>query len=394
MEFVCLPGQKLAQNRSRGYGSQEVARPPRSGLAGGVKSLLRVIQSRFHKNIKGQGSLGDNQAGKMLGQGGFKGVGILFQKEDGGEVDGLHPQFTLRSMRLLLCVTWLASGWAMAQTGTGSSSATLSDLPSAEAKPVIPGLDEPAPTPDLSGVTPAESPSIPQLRPPATDAAKAKATDESDWAAQAMLQKKEEARKRQEEEAVLAAQKAKEAEEAAAKDKLQKENQAGTKTAGQPAVAESAVAGFGSADTPKLPAVTGLDGVKPRAMAAGDGRVQPGFDSFTGPSSSNPMGKDFQSGAKPIMLGSATSDGRMQMPPKAPEVPSGSYKRISQDPYSLPPGYGEKKQAAAPVAPKPAVIQSNPPIGNPKRVIDDTRAGYSPYDNAKTVPDPRSQRRF
>lgn len=291
-------------------------------------------------------------------------------------------------------MAWLASGWVMAQTGAETSIPALSDLPSTETKPVIPGLDEPAPTPDLSGVTPAESPSIPQLRPPAADPAKTKAANDSDWAAQAMLQKKEEAKKKQEEEAALAVQKAKEAQEVAAKDKLQKQNQTGTKTAGQPVVAESAVAGFGSVDTQKLPAVTGLDGVKPRAMATGDGRVQPGFDSFTGPSSSNPMGKDYQSGAKPIMLGSSTSDGRMQMPSKAPEVPSGSYKRISQDPYSLPPGYGEKKQAAAPVAPKPVVIQSNPSIGNPKRVIDDTRAGYSPYDNSKTVPDPRSQRRF
>lgn len=324
----------------------------------------------------------------------FKCVGILLQEEGGGEIDDLFPQFTLGEMRFLLCMAWLATSWAMAQTAAESSIPGLSDLPSAEAKPKIPGLDEPSPTPDLSGVTPTESPSIPQLRPPAADETKAKAIDESDWAAQAMLQKKEEAKKRQEEEAALAAQKAKEAQEAAAKDKLQKQNQAGTKTAEKPAVAESAVTGFGSADTQKLPAVTGLDGVKPRVMATGDGRVQPGFDSFTGPSSSNPMGKDFQSGAKPIMLGSSTSDGRMQMPPKVPEAPSGSYKRISQDPYSLPPGYGEKKQTAAPVAPKPVVIQSNPPIGNPKRVIDDTRAGYSPYDNAKTVPDPRSQRRF
>ena len=321
-------------------------------------------------------------------------MAILLQDKEGGEIDGLLPQFTLEEVRLLICMAWLASGGAMAQTAAESSIPGLSDLPSAEAKPKIPGLDEPAPTPDLSGVTPTESPSIPQLRPPAADPAKTKAADDSDWAAQAMLQKKEEARKKQEEEAALAVQKAKEAQEVAAKEKLQKQNQSGTKTAGQPAVAESAVAGFGSADAQKLPAVTGLDGVKPRGMATGDGRVQPGFDSFTGPSSSNPMGKDFQSGAKPIMLGSSTSDGRMQMPSKAPEAPSGSYKRISQDPYSLPPGYGDKKQATAPVAPKPVVIQSNPSIGNPKRVIDDTRAGYSPYDNAKTVPDPRSQRRF
>jgi len=289
-------------------------------------------------------------------------------------------------------MVWLVSGWAVAQTGSENSVPGLSDLPSAEAKPNIPGLDEPAPTPDFSGVTPTESPSIPQLRPPAADPAKTKSTDEKDWAAQAMLQKKEEAKKRQEEEAALAAQKAKEAQEAAAKEKLQKEsqNQPGSKTAAQPVVAGSAVPGFGSADAQKLPAVTGLDGVKPRALDSGDGRVQPGFDSFTGPSGTGPLGKDFQSGAKPIMPATSASDGRMQV---APQPPSGSYKRISQDPYSLPPGYGEKKQAAAP-PPKPVEVPPNPSTGNPKRVINDSKAGYSPYDNAKLVPDPRSQRRF
>lgn len=325
---------------------------------------------------------------------GFKGVGILFEEGEGGDIDESLYEFTLRLVRFLLCIAWLASGGAMAQTGTESSVPGLSDLPSAEAKPKIPGLDEPAPAPDLSGVTPTESPSVPQLRPPAADLAKTKAADDSDWAAQAMLQKKEEARKKQEEEAALAVQKAKEAQEVATKEKLQKQNQSGTKTAGQPAVAGSAVAGFGSSDAQKLPAVTGLEGVKPRAMPDGDGRVQAGFDSFTGPSSSSPMGKDFQSGAKPIMTGTSSADGRMQMPPKAPEPPSGSYKRISQDPYTTPPGYGEKKTAAVAPATKPTVVAPNPSTGNPKRAIDDTKAGYSPYDNTKLVPDPRSQRRF
>lgn len=329
-------------------------------------------------------------------RGGVKGVGILLEEEKGGEIDDPLPEFTLEEVRPLLCMAWLASGWAMAQSGTEGSLPGLTDLPSAEAKPKIPGLDEPAPTPDLSGVTPAESPSVPQLRPPAADPAKTKSADDSDWAAQAMLQKKEEAKKKQEEEATLAAQKAKEAQEAAAKEKLQKGNQGqtGAKTSAQPVVAESAVPGFGQAEAQKLPAVTGLDGVKPRGMASDDGRVQPGFDSFTGPSSGSPLGKDFQSGAKPIMPGTSSADGRMQMPPKAPEPPSGSYKRISQDPYTLPPGYGEKKTAAFPPAPKPVVIVPNPSTGNPKRAIDDSKAGYSPYDNAKLVPDPRSQRRF
>ena len=284
----------------------------------------------------------------------------------------------------------------MAQGSPEGASVGLSDLPSAETKPKIPGLDEPAPAPDLSGVTPAESPSIPQLRPPAAEPAKKKAADDADWAAQAMLQKKEEAKKKQEEEAALTLQKTKEAQEAAAKEKLEKKNQsqAELNRTAQPAVAESAVAGFGSADAQKLPAVTGLDGVKPRGTPSGDGRVQPGFDSFTGPSSGSPLGKDFQSGAKPIMPGSSSADGRMQMPTQAPEPPSGSYKRISQDPYTLPPNYGEKKTAAVAPTPKPATVAPNPSTGNPKRVIDDTKAGYSPYDNAKQVPDPRSQRRF
>jgi len=121
--------------------------------------------------------------------------------------------------------------------------------------------------------------------------------------------------------------------------------------------------------------------------------VQPGFDSFTGPSSTSPLGKDFQSGAKPIMPASTTTDGRMQVSSKIPEPPSGAYKRISQDPYTLPAGYGEKK-AAPPPQPKPVVIPPNPTSGDPKRAIDDSKAGYSPYDNSKKVPDPRSQRRF
>jgi hypothetical protein len=124
-------------------------------------------------------------------------------------------------------------------------------------------------------------------------------------------------------------------------------------------------------------------------MASGDGRVQPAFDSFTGPSGTGPLGKDFQSGAKPIMAGNTTADGRMQVP----QPPSGAYKRISQDPYTMPAGYGEKKPVAPP-PPKPVVIPPNPSTGDPKRVIDDTKAGYSPYDNTRKVPDPRSQRRF
>jgi hypothetical protein len=318
-------------------------------------------------------------------------VEILFGEHKRGEIDDLLTEFKFWEVKAVPVILWLSIGGAVAQTGSGESSVGLSDLPSAEAKAKLPGLDESAPTPDLSGVTPAESPSIPQLRPPVADPAKSKSTDNSDWAAQAMLQKKEEAKKREEEQAALAEQKAKETQMAL--DKEQKEKEAKAKSSEQPAVAKSAVPGFGEAEAQKLPAVTGLEGVKPRGMPSGDGRVQPGFDSFTGPSSTSPLGKDFQSGAKPIMPGSTTTDGRMQVSSKIPEPPSGAYKRISQDPYTLPAGYGEKKTTPPP-QPKPVVIPPNPASGDPKRAIDDSKAGYSPYDNSKKVPDPRSQRRF
>lgn len=279
----------------------------------------------------------------------------------------------------------------MAQTGGDPASVDLSDLPSAKAPPKLPDSIEPLPGSDfIEGQLP-ESPSIPRLRPAEKEADKAK---EQDWAAQAMLQKKEEAKKKEQEQAAQAEQKSRETQLALEKEKKEKEKQTQANSANQPTVAKSATPGFGDAEAQKLPVVTGLDGVKPRGMASGDGRVQPGFDSFTGPSSTGPLGKDYQSGARPIMPGSASADGRMQVVPQAPEPPSGGYKRISQDPYSLPPGYGEKKPVAAPVPPKAVAILPNPPTGSPKRVIDDSKAGYAPYDNSKKVPDPRSQRRF
>ena len=290
-------------------------------------------------------------------------------------------------MKFALGTLLLVSSLVFAQTGKESSSTGLSDLPSADAQLKIPGLDEPAPAPDMSTVQPSEAPSVPQLRVPEKEADQAK---DQDWAAQAMLQKKEEAKKAEQEQAKLAEQKAQESQKALEQEKKEKQEKA--QAGKQPTVAGPATPGFGEADAQKLPVVTGLDGVKPRAMASGDGRVQPAFDSFTGPSGTGPLGKDFQSGAKPIMPGTTTADGRMQVP-QATEPPSGAYKRISQDPYTLPPGYGEKKPVAAP-PPKPVAIPPNPPTGDPKRVIDDTKAGYSPYDNTRKVPDPRSQRRF
>lgn len=290
----------------------------------------------------------------------------------------------LTHVRFLLLFLWGALGVGWSQTGEGGSAAGLSELPSVESKSRVPALEEPPPSPDFSGFSPAESPSIPQLRPPQAEKAK-----DQDWAAQAMLQKKEEAKKKEREQAQLEEQKAGESREALEKEKAQGEQ---NKKA-QPTVSKTAAPGLAEPEAQKLPVVSGLDGVKPRGLPSGDGRVQPGFDSFTGPSSTGPLGKDFQSGAKPIMPGTSMTDGRIQVPPKPPEVPSGGYKRISQDPYSVPPGYGEKK-ATPPPAPKPVVIPANPASGDPKRAIDDTKAGYSPYDNTKKVPDPRSQRRF
>lgn len=318
---------------------------------------------------------------------------ILLGTGRGGEIDDCFPEFKLGSMRLLTCLPLLLSTWAVAQTGLEEPVPSLSDLPSVEAKGKIPGLDEPASAPDLSGMTPSESPSIPQLRPPAADPAKNKSANDADWAAQAMLQKKEEARQKQKDSS-LAEEKAREEEARKSLEKEKKEKAQSGKPSTQPSVAQAAVPGFSSAEAQKLPAVTGLDGVKPRGEVTGDGRVQPGFDAFTGPSANGPLGKDFQSGSKPIMPGANTADGRMQVS-QVPEPPSGGYKRISQDPYSLPPGYGEKKPTAtAPPPPKPVAIPQNPGTGDPKRVINDSKAGFSPYDNSRKVPDPRSQRRF
>ena len=321
----------------------------------------------------------------------FKGMQILFRGRERGEIDDPLGGFKLQLMRVFLLLCGMAGGWAMAQTGTDGSPTGLSDLPSADAKPNLPGLDEAAPAPDLSGVAPAESSSVPQLRPPVADPAKKKAADDSDWAAQATLQKQD-AAKQKREEALLEEQKEKEeAPPSLAKEKKEKEKS--SSSPGQPVLKQASVPGFGTAEAQKLPAVTGMEGVQPRGLASGDGRVQPSFDSFTGPADSGPLGKDFQSGAKPIMPNAGTTDGRIQVPPKAPEPPSGSYKKLSQDPYTLPAGYGEKK-APPPLPPKPVVIPPNPSTGDPKRVIDDTKAGYSPYDNTRKVPDPRSQRRF
>jgi hypothetical protein len=101
------------------------------------------------------------------------------------------------------------------------------------------------------------------------------------------------------------------------------------------------------------------------------------------------MGKDYQSGAKPIMPASSASDGRIMVPPQAPEPPSGAYKKISQDPNALP----AKTETTKPVQQsKQKLDGKNPPAGNP--LTPGTPAGYAPYDNNRIVPDPRSSRRF
>lgn len=291
-------------------------------------------------------------------------------------------------MKRLLLPVWFSCGLAFAQTANENPPLKLSELPSAEAQPKLPGLGEPAPSPDMGDIQPTENPSIPRLRAVTPEKDR---KDDADWAAQAMLQKQEEAKKAEKEQAALAEMKAKENQAAMEKEKKAKDQKA--KAASQPIVSKPASPGLDQADASKLPVVTGLEGVKPRAMASGDGRVQPGFDSFTGPSGTGPLGRDFQSGAKPIMPGTTMSDGRMQVPPQVPEAPSGAYKRISQDPNTFPPGYTEKKPVAA-SPPKPVSVPPNPATGDPKRVIDNTKAGFSPYDSTRLVPDPRSQRRF
>jgi hypothetical protein len=199
-------------------------------------------------------------------------------------------------------------------------------------------------------------------------------------------------KKEQEKMAMMEEQKAKEAKEL--QDKLAQEKkekatlQKGSESMSAPAVSQSSVRGVDRQNEAKLPSVTGLDGVKPRSMSSGDGRVNPGFDSFTGPEGSGPLGKDYQSGAKPIMPPSGSYDSRLNAAGQAPQSPSGGYKQISQDPYSVPPG--SEKKVTAQVKPSPLVNQPEP-----KKTVGATPpAGYSPYDNLWNVPNPRTPPRF
>ena len=281
---------------------------------------------------------------------------------------------------------------SMGQTEVGASPANIPDLPSAKAATNLPEAEGASPTADLSGAMEGSTTSIPQPRPPAADPAKG---GSKDWAAEAMMEKQAAAKKKQAEDAVLEEQKAKDAEVTKAKE-AKEVKEAKQKSKGQDgdlsqaAVSKGAMEGFNPMDENKLPSVTGMDGVKPRAMSSGDGRVQPGFESFTGPSATGPLGKDYQSGAKPIMPPSGGSDTRLASASKLPEVPSGGYRRLSQDPYTMPAGSEDKKKVAA--QPKPNLQAKNLPAGNP--LTPGSPAGYAPYDNARIVPDPRSSRRF
>ena len=275
----------------------------------------------------------------------------------------------IRGLTLALFLPWVALGQNMDD---------LSSLPSTKPEQKLPDMDAPEPKTVLPEAP--SSPSVPQLRPPAQDDKKSK---NQDWAAQGVQEKQEAAKKKQQEEALQAEAKTQEM----ATQEQMKPSKKGTVS--DPAISRSSTDSLVDTDKAKLPAVTGIEGVKPRANDSGDGRVQPSFDSFTGPSSSSPMGKDYQSGAKPIMPASSASDGRIMVPPQAPEPPSGAYKKISQDPNALP-----AKTEAAKTAPpsKPKQEAKNPPAGNP--LTPGTPAGYAPYDNNRIVPDPRSSRRF
>ena len=278
---------------------------------------------------------------------------------------------------------------SMGQTEVGATPADIPDLPSAKASANLPEAEGASPSPDISAAVEESTTSIPQPRPPAADPAK---SGSKDWAAEAMMEKQAAAKKKQAEDMVLEDQKAKEAEVTKAKEakEAKEKSKSDDGDLSQAAVSKGAVEGFKPMDENKLPSVTGMDGVKPRAMSSGDGRVQPGFESFTGPSATGPLGKDYQSGAKPIMPPSGGSDTRLASASKVPEAPSGGYKRLSQDPYTMPAGSDDKKKVAA--QPKPNLQGKNPPAGNP--LTPGAPAGYAPYDSARIVPDPRSSRRF
>ena len=291
-------------------------------------------------------------------------------------------------MRWIALLGFAFSSMSWAQGFEGATAESTKDLPSTQAPTQLQGLESENPKPDLSGVEPSPTSSIPQPRPPAADMAK---PSSQDWG-EDMKAMQESKKKEQEKTALMEEQKAKEAKEL--QDKLAQEKkekatlQKGSESMSAPAVSQSSVLGVDRQNEAKLPSVTGLDGVKPRSMSSGDGRVNPGFDSFTGPEGSGPLGKDYQSGAKPIMPPSGSYDSRLNAAGQAPQAPSGGYKQISQDPYSVPPG--SEKKVTAQVKPSPLVNQPEPK----KTVGAVPPAGYSPYDNLWNVPNPKTPPRF
>ena len=277
------------------------------------------------------------------------------------------------------------SGLSWAQEFEGATVESVKDLPSAKASVQLPDLKAEDPKPDLSGMNPNPTSSIPQPRPPASDPNK---VESKDWGAD-MKALQDANKKKQEEMAVVEEKKAKEAQE---KLDLEKKEKAELKKEGEPmkapAVSQSSLPGVQGGSENKLPPVTGLDGVQPRSMSSGDGRVNPAFSSFTGPEGSGPLGKDYQSGARPIMPPSGSYDSRLNAAGQAPQVPSGAYKQISQDPYSAPPS--SEKKVTAQAKPQPLVNQPE----TKKAVGATPPAGYSPYDNLWNVPNPRTPPRF
>lgn len=288
-------------------------------------------------------------------------------------------------------MNWIAlaglalSGLSWAQEFEGATVESVKDLPSAKASVQLPDLKAEDPKPDLSGMNPNPTSSIPQPRPPASDPNK---VESKDWGAD-MKALQDANKKKQEEMAVVEEKKAKEAQE---KLDLEKKEKAELKKEGEPmkapAVSQSSLPGVQGGSENKLPPVTGLDGVQPRSMSSGDGRVNPAFSSFTGPEGSGPLGKDYQSGARPIMPPSGSYDSRLNAAGQAPQVPSGAYKQISQDPYSAPPS--SEKKVTAQAKPQPLVNQPE----TKKAVGATPPAGYSPYDNLWNVPNPRTPPRF
>ena len=301
---------------------------------------------------------------------------------------GVENYFTPMRMRWIALLGFAFSSMSWAQGFEGATAESTKDLPSTQAPTQLQGLESENPKPDLSGVEPSPTSSIPQPRSPAADMAK---PSSQDWG-EDMKAMQESKKKEQEKTAMMEEQKAKEAKEL--QDKLAQEKkekatlQKGSESMSAPAVSQSSVRGVDRQNEAKLPSVTGLDGVKPRSMSSGDGRVNPGFDSFTGPEGSGPLGKDYQSGAKPIMPPSGSYDSRLNAAGQAPQSPSGGYKQISQDPYSVPPG--SVKKVTAQVKPSPLVNQPEPK----KTVGAVPPAGYSPYDNLWNVPNPRTPPRF